>query len=289
MSGTSDNAGSTLALIDVTERTAGHYEGVCIDGTIGRVFGGQALAQALRAASATVDDARPVHSLHAYFVSPGRSAEPIDYRTRAVKTGRTLDVVSVESAQAQRTLVTAQASFHHPEDGATFQLPMPRVADPDELPPSPYVPPGTNPAVRAPFDVRYAEVRTDGSAPRAAAEVNSWVRTRNSVDSDRSIDHAALLVFSIDFLLTRAAHVALGDSSPQVGASLDHTMWFHRPFRSDDWLLVSSEGIVFAGSRSLCTAHVYTRDGTLVATATQEALIRTTPASTAYPPAGGSA
>lgn len=272
-----DGNGDPMRLLSLEDEGDGRYVGVCEDGTIGRVFGGQALAQALRAASLAVSDARPAHSLHAYFVSPGRAGDPIDYFVEPIKSGRSIDVADVRSRQHGRTLLSAMVSFHNGEPSDRFQLAMPGVTPPTALTSSRYVPPGTNPSVRAPFDIRYASSRTDGRLPRAAAEINSWVRTRAEIASDRQIDHSALLTYAIDFLLTRAAHVALGDRSPHIGASLDHSMWFHRPFRCDEWLLVSSEGISFAGSRSLCTANVFTRDGELVATASQEALIRMPP------------
>jgi acyl-CoA thioesterase-2 len=266
-----------LQLISVNERGPGQFFGSSIDGAIGRVFGGQALAQAVRAASHVVADKRPVSSLHAYFVSPASSSMDLNYSTNVIKSGRSLDVVSVTAEQAGRVLLAALVSTHSPEESVEFQLSMPPLPDPETRVRSGYIPPGTNPAVRAPFDLRYINDGDSKAEGAEGARVDVWIRTRHAVRSDAAIDHTALLVYAVDFLVTRAAHAGLPKSLPMAGASLDHAMWFHRPFRIDDWLFVSSAGLTFADARSLSTCHVFNRNGDLVATATQEALIRPRP------------
>jgi acyl-CoA thioesterase-2 len=253
------------------------FSGMCIDGRIGRVFGGQTLAQALRATSLALSETRAPNSLHAYFISPGRSDAPVEFAVAPIKSGRSLDVADVRAEQDGRTLLSAIVSFHGVEESIEFQVAMPDVPPPEDLESSVYRPPHTNPAVRAPFDIRYPPSTTAAGASRAPAQVLTWIRTHAPVRSDAPVDHAALLAHAVDFLLTRAAHVALDDAPAHIGASLDHAMWFHRPFRMDEWLMVSSEALTFAGSRSLCTAHIFMRDGRLVATASQEALIRDMP------------
>jgi acyl-CoA thioesterase-2 len=263
-----------LHLISLSEEGVGHYSGCSIDGAIGRVFGGQALAQTVRAASYAIGDQRPVSSLHAYFVSPALSSIELQYSTNVIKSGRSLDIVSVTAEQGGRTLLAGLVSTHEPELSESFQLTMPSVPDAETLTNSSFIPPGTNPNVRAPFHLRYVtqkDVKREGPDSR---RIDVWIRTRNAVPSDAAIDHTALLVYAVDFLVTRAAHAGLANDIAMSGASLDHAMWFHRPFRIDDWLLVSSDSLSFADARGLSSCHVFNRKGELVATATQEALIR---------------
>ena len=164
------------------------------------------------------------------------------------------------------------ATTHTVEATLEVADPMPDVAGPDDVAETDRTPPGTNPSVRAPFELRY--LATSGQAARE----DVWIRSRAPVDSDAQVDHAALLAYAVDFLVTRSAHAGLPPSISLVGASLDHAMWFHRPFRVDDWLLVSSVMSSYADSRSLCSCRVFDLTGALVASATQEALIRANPA-----------
>jgi len=262
-------------LIEVTETSPGLYTGHCIDGLNGRVFGGQSLGQALRAASMALDDARPPNSIHCYFVAPGASSDPVTYRTQVVKRGRSLDIVEVNASQGSRTLLTGHASFHEPEPSLQFQPLMPAVPPPHALPPSKYFPAGTNEFVRRPFDVRYVDDRFHGESGPMEPIQDVWIRTLRPVGSDRWVDHAALLAFAVDFLVSRASHLPLrGGDALDVGASLDHAMWFHRSFRADMWLLVCNVGVTYAGARAMSQCSVFDLDGALVASASQEALIR---------------
>lgn len=256
----------------------------CLDGASGRIFGGQSLAQAMQAASMALDHRRPPNSLHIYFVAPGRPDEEVVYTTEVVKRGQAIDIVLVTAHQGTRTILSGHASFHEPEGSTDFQPAMPDAPLPHTLPESDYVPDGTNRLVRRPFDVRYVDERfRDESGPQAPLQ-DVWIRTRRPVASDLAIDHAALLVFAVDFLVSHTSHMPLrGDNAPGVGASLDHGMWFHRTFRADEWLLVSNLGISYAGARALSQCTVFDMNGTLVATATQEALIRPHPSTTTRP------
>jgi acyl-CoA thioesterase-2 len=125
--------------------------------------------------------------------------------------------------------------------------------------------------VRAPFDRRPVPLPPDVNPARE----DHWIRTHSPVRSANPNIHAALLAYATDFLVSRAAHAGMPRDAAVLGASLDHAMWFHRPFRADQWLLVSSTASIYTGSRSLSTCQVFDADGALVATATQEALIRT--------------
>jgi acyl-CoA thioesterase-2 len=261
---------SALDLIALEREGEGRFSGISLEGAIGRVFGGQMLAQAIRAVSHSIGDRRPVHSFHASFVRPALPTVALDYSTEVIKSGRSLDVVDFRARQSGRVMLLGFASAHEPEPSREAGPTMPLVVGPDELPSSDFAPRGTNAAVRAPFDRRYVP-----SAPGSRTQ-DVWVRTRGRVESDCPIDHMALLTYAVDFLLTRAAHVALPEISV-VGASLDHAMWFHRPFRIDEWLLISNTMVAFSDSRSLCTCSVFDRSGEVVASATQEALIRADP------------
>lgn len=256
-----------LGLLSLEDLGSRSFSGSCVEGAIGRVFGGHVLAQALRAASFAIDDRRPIHSLHASFIRPASPAQPLVYTTEVLKSGRSLDVIEFRAKQSSRVMLAGFASAHEPEPSIQVGLPMPDVVGPDELRAIDSSPSGTNSAVRAPFELRYLATKP------GVDSVELWLKTRAEVPSDAAIVHTALLAYAVDFLVTRSAHVAV-PSIPLVGASLDHAMWFHRPFRIDEWLFISSSMIAYSDSRSLCTCQVFDRAGNLVATATQEALIR---------------
>jgi acyl-CoA thioesterase-2 len=234
------------------------------------------LAQSLRVASHETGDRHAPNSLHAYFIGPGDPAVDVDYTGEVLKAGRSLDLVSVRARQGERTILALTASFHVGEASEQFEESPPKVPAPGDLPGSDYVPPRTNPAVRAPFEVRYTDDRfRDSDPPHPEPHTNVWIRMREPVRSDSAVDHASLLAYAVDFLMTRAAHLPLRrDGRRLSGSSLDHAMWFHRPFRVDEWLLVSSSGVSFAGSRALAACRIFNEQGHLIASAGQEALLR---------------
>lgn len=270
---------SALDLLALTP-DVGRLLGDCVDGAPGRLFGGHVLAQSLCAASRAASRDRPIHSAHSHFLAPGRGSA-VEYSVLPLKTGRSIDVVRVDAWQGDRALLTTTASFHQPESSPEFQICAPQVALPDELSESEYRPPGTNRGVRAPFELRYPDARyREGESADRDPRLLVWVRTRTPLPSHRQIDHAALLTYAVDFLITRAAHRPLQDGpTSAIGSSIDHGMWFHRPFRVDEWLLVVSTGRSFFGSHSLCEASVFDLAGALVASGMQEALLRSTPPS----------
>lgn len=260
-----------LDLLSLDPVEPGVFCGRCIDGAIGRVFGGHVLAQAIIAASSVTDHRRPINAVHVSFVRPAVTADDLVYRTDIAKSGRALDVVPVRAEQNGSTTLLGFVTTHDPEPSVEYADVMPEVEGPDSLTESDYRPQGTNPGVRAPFELRYAPARGAG-VPREEV----WIRSRAAVRSDRQVEHAALLAYAVDFLVTRAAYPGMPPSLALRGASLDHAMWFHRPFRVDEWLLVASSCSTYAGSRSLSTCQVFDTPGRLVASASQEALIRPT-------------
>lgn len=243
-----------------------------------RAFGGSVLAHAIRASSSNHPKGHPTSSLHALFLGAGDAAADIEYEICSLKRGRSLDVDHVVARQRERPIMVCTISYHAPERGADYQIRMPRAPAPAALEPVAYVPPGTRPEIREPFELRYVDQRfRDEDGPDVEPNLATWVRSRRSAGSATQPDHAALLAYAVDFLVTRVAHMPVRGDTELVGASLDHAMWFHRPFRIDDWLLVSCTASTLFGARSLSRAEIYDQDGNLVATAVQEALLRDLP------------
>lgn len=244
------------------------YTGRGIAGRGNRTFGGSTLGQALRAADLAQQERRRVDCVHAIFVAPGIASSDVDYTVREVKRGRSIDVFAVEATQGDRTILAAHVSFHDGDASPEFQDPAPAVPGPDELTTIDGSHLAGSPAVRAPF-----ESRPVISAP-GAPHADTWIRLSPTDAARSAARDAAMLLYATDFLITRPAHLPLDDAVvSSFGASLDHSMWFHRPVDLSDWLLVSASASAFVGSRSLCTAQVFDRRGLLIATATQEALL----------------
>lgn len=240
-----------------------------------RAFGGAVLAHAVRASSCDHPEGRPINSLHAHFLGAGDAAADIDYEVHSLKRGRSMDVDQVFARQRDRPVMVCTVSYHAPERGAEYQIRMPAVPAPATLEPVAYIPPGTRPEIREPFELRYVDQRfRDEDGPDAEPHLATWVRSRRSAGSATQPDHAALLAYAVDFLVTRVAHMPVRGDTEMVGASLDHAMWFHRPFRIDDWLLVSCAASTLSAARSLSRAEIFDRNGNLVVTVVQEALLR---------------
>jgi len=262
-----------LQLLTLDRDADGSWIGRAVEGNHGRLFGGSTLAHALAAATRAAQTDRQPHSIHAYFVGAGRPGLPVRYRTETLKTGRSFDVVRLDASQDDRVILAAIASYHLPEPGPSIDGEMPAVALPDALATVAYLPAGTDRGVRAPFELRYADERYRPESGPAAARSDVWVRAATPLTGLDDAGHAALLLYAVDFLL---AHVARFPFRPTefAGASLDHAMWFHRPLRLDDWLLVSSTAVTAANGRALTTCRVFRTDGTLVASGSQEILMR---------------
>lgn len=236
------------------------------------VFGGQILALCLEAAQQTVEDtSKALHSMHCYFVRAGRTDVPIICRVRTIREGKSFSTRVVRATQDGHVILVQMASFQrHERSGAEFQCAMPDVSRPDELPES-------SPA-SAPFDTRWV-LSSSGLAPEGiprppagTARQLMWIRCRRPLINEAS-HHMSVLAYASDWalLMTAAPRTHL-----QVGmtASLDHTMWFHAPFRADEWLLYDMDATRFAGARGLVHGKIYRQDGTLAVSVTQEGLIR---------------
>jgi len=244
------------------------------------VFGGQVLGQALHAACITVDGRRP-HSLHALFILPGNHRLPIDYEVERIRDGGTFSTRRVVAVQEGKRIFVMSASFQVEEEGLSHQKPMPAHADPESLASNlqtwkdraahtsrPYQP------VPVDFRADHAGDIFGGNAGATTKQV--WTRTPVALPDDR-LTHESLFAYVSDYGLLWTSlqphGVTMGDTRLQI-ASLDHSIWFHRPFRMDEWLLFAMESPNASGGRGLCTASVYNRGGELVATVAQEGLIR---------------
>jgi acyl-CoA thioesterase-2 len=253
-----------------------------------RVFGGQVAAQSLVAAGRTVADGkgaeRPVHSLHAYFLRPGDPHVPILYQVDRIRDGKSFTTRRVAAIQRGEPIFHLSASFHVPEVGVTHQENMPSVPDPETLPTwseamAPYAANMAGWYERPrPIDVRHIgePVRTSPveSTPRAPTH-RMWLRTDGGVPDDPLL-HTCLVAYASDMTLLDTImlpHGLIWKEGSQV--SLDHAMWFHRPFRADDWLLYDQYSPTASDGRGLATGTIFTREGLLVVSVVQEGLLRT--------------
>lgn len=251
-----------------------------------RVFGGQVAGQALVAAGRTVPANRPVHSLHAYFIRPGDPLVPLVYTVDRVRDGRSFTTRRVTAVQHGKAIFTLSASFQIAEDGPSHQAPMPQAPDPETLPDgltrlTPlFGEVGAREFVtRRPFDIRHATPLTWEAAKDpdlATPESKVWLKVDGELPHDPLL-HVCLMTYASDMTLLDTVllnhGLAWGDRRT-MGASLDHAMWFHRPFRADDWLLYYQDTPFAGGARGLARGQVFTRSGELVVSVMQEGLIR---------------
>ncbi|PJK01014.1 acyl-CoA thioesterase II [Lysobacteraceae bacterium NML91-0213] len=251
------------------------------------VFGGQVLGQALSAAQATLAQPRTAHSLHAYFLRAGDVDHPIVYEVDRTREGGSFSVRRVTAIQHGRVIFFCAASFQAEEDGAaTHQLSMPEVPAPEDITASPSVPEAVLATLpikvqrwlsrSGPFEFRHVYPRDELNPPKRPPYQQVWFRLAEPVGDAPEL-HRALLAYASDFHLLGTATFPHGISyyQPNVQmASLDHALWFHRPFRVDDWLLYSIDSPSAQDSRGLARGMIYDRNGRLVASTAQEGLIR---------------
>ena len=273
-----------LALLDLEKIEDNIFRGVSPPEPVQRVFGGQVLAQALVAATRTVDPARPCHSFHAYFLRAGDPAVPILYEVDRSRDGASFTARRVVAIQHGVPIFTLAASFQRVETGFEHQSQMPVAPPPETLEDDQQVllrDPGLSDGMRAwvgrerAFETRSVLGRGIGDRPARPALDHIWLKTRGPLPDDPAI-HRALLAFVSDMSLLDTALLPHGKSifSDVKVASLDHAMWFHRPFRADDWLLYVQDSPSASGARGFNRGAIYTRDGVLVASVAQEGLIR---------------
>jgi acyl-CoA thioesterase-2 len=250
-----------------------------------RVFGGQVAAQALMAAGRTVERGR-VHSLHAYFLRPGDPNVPILYEVDRIRDGRSFTTRRVVAIQHGQAIFNLATSFHVHEEGAfVHQVPMPEVPDPETLPSlldrlEPLRDELADWFARPhPIDQRHV-----GELPWMQHEARDpvqrvWMRADGTLPDDPLL-HSCVAAYASDMSLfdtMLAPHEVRWDDAEFMGASLDHCMWFHRPFRADEWLLYDMDSPNAFGARGLARGFLFARDGTLVVSMAQEGLMRLVP------------
>jgi acyl-CoA thioesterase-2 len=249
-----------------------------------RCYGGLIAAQALAAAGRTVVSGRPVHSLHAYFTRPGDSRRPITYLVETLRDGRSMSTRRVVAIQRDTPIFFLTASFHDPDIGLEHEQPAPKVPPPDEVPTLAQLLAGAEGRWAAvehmlfAFDARYiGPLPWEPEAGERAGDVprRAWVRAAGKLPDDPLV-HASALTFISDLPLLLSSMVAGHGQAWRPGGasvSIDHTVWFHRPCRADEWLLYDCRSPWAAGGRGLATGRLYAMNGDLVATVAQEGLL----------------
>lgn len=275
-----------LTLMDLEPIEVNIYRGRNRDLGTGRVFGGQVFAQALVAARRTVDAPREAHSAHGYFILPGDLAAPIVYFVDRLRDGNSFTTRRVTAIQHGQAIFNLSASFHVAEGGMEHQSEMPDVPPPESLPSelelirsmSDRIPEALRPVWTQdrPLDFRPVNPE-DVFHPQPGPPVRHvWFRTLSALPDD-TLTHQAVLAYASDYrLLTTALQphgVSFRNRSLQM-ASLDHSVWLHRPFRADEWLLYAMDSPLAAGARAFTRGAIYARSGALVASVAQEGLIR---------------
>ena len=263
-------------------------------GGVGRVFGGQVIAQALQAAQLTAPEGMAAHSLHAYFLRGGKEGPPIDYTIARDFDGRSFAnrrvVASQTEAAASIPILNLTASFQKPEDGLEHQeCRMPDVLPPEELKPDmklreefvaglPDISDGQRAMMLRPRPIEMRTIdrlhwmNSEPKEPRA----HSWFRTAAALPDDPAI-HRAVIAYASDYTLLGTAALPHGLSwmrGELNGASLDHTIWFHRPARADEWLLYVTDSPWSGAGRGFNRGRIFDREGRLVASVAQEGVIR---------------
>ena len=276
-----------LNILDLEQISDNVFEGTSLDIGSFAVYGGQVLAQAVTAASRMCDGDKVLHSLHSYFLRPGDIKIPIRYNVEVIKEGRSFNTLRVKALQNDKTIFIMASSYHIPEEGIHHQTAMPNVAQPESLssfsdlfaqfaekfdvkpkgifsPDSPiifhpvehYDP--FNPGIRPPYN-------------------HTWFKINGEVADSNIKLNQAIMTYASDFNLLITAmmpHNMSMFTDPMRIASLDHAMWFHSDIDLNDWILYAVDSPYAGNARGYCTGKMYTREGKLVASVTQEGLIR---------------
>ncbi|MDO9456506.1 acyl-CoA thioesterase II [Nocardioides sp.] len=278
-----DPAQELRALLDLEYLDVDLFRGKQPESTRQRVYGGQVAAQSLVAGARTVPDGFHVHSLHSYFLLPGDYQVPVIYDVERIRDGKSFVTRRVMARQHGRPIYYQTLSFQRSEDGFEHQDAMPDVKAPEEGMDLVELMRGRGNADAdalgkewAALDVRWLGNSRHGleADPAHPSQARMWIRVLGDMGDD-PLDHLAVFVYASDVSLLGAS-LAAHDADPTKVqmASLDHTLWFHAPFRVDEWWLYDQWSPSAGGARGLSLGRVFTRDGALVATAAQEGLIR---------------
>ena len=275
-----------LALLKLETIEQGIYRGQSQDLGFKALFGGQVMGQALSAAQETISQDRFVHSLHSYFLRPGDASKPVVYEVENIRDGRSFGTRRVKAIQNGKVIFYLTASFQETEQGFEHQAAMPNVTGPEELPSisdfifdhQEYIPE----AVRGkflsekPIELRPVEQYNWVKPSKAEPKCHMWIKANGHMPNDLRI-HTYMLAYTSDFHFLPTALFAHGKSHWQPNfqiATIDHAMWFHRPFRMDEWLLYVMESPTAVGGRGLVRGQIFSQSGELVATTMQEGVIR---------------
>jgi acyl-CoA thioesterase II len=275
-----------LSILDLEKIEHNIYRGSSPQVGWQRVFGGLVIAQALVAAARTVEDRSP-HSLHAYFILPGDPSVPIVYEVDRIRDGASFTTRRCTAIQHGRAIFALSASFQIDERGLDHQAAMPQVPPPENLPSETelrerYADILPEPVRRyfsreRPIELRPVDLTRYFSSQKPLEPVQHvWVRANGTLPDDPAI-HRSVLAYLSDMTLLDTALIAHGRSIFEQDlqlASLDHSLWFHRPFRADEWLLYAQDSPNTSAARGLTRGLIYSRDGVLIASVAQEGLIR---------------
>jgi acyl-CoA thioesterase II len=274
-----------LRLLKLEQSEENIFSSRFTDLAYGGVCGGEIIAQALSAAYQTVSGEKAAHSLHTYFVKPGNSTDPVQYRVERVNEGKSFSLRQVRATQNNREICSLSVSFHVEESGFQHQAPPPDVPGPeglesdleryrriaDQLPQQWR----EHMLLEKPIEIRQVDPDDPFAAPKKDPVKYNWVKTIGRMP-DNPIAHRCLLAYASDFYLGGVAQQPHGVNwtrGMQV-ASIDYAIWFHRDFRVDDWLLFAMNSPVASGCRGMNFGKFFTKEGTLVASVVQECLMR---------------
>jgi acyl-CoA thioesterase-2 len=275
-----------LQLLQLEKIEENIFRGQSQDLGFGAVFGGQVLGQALSAAYQTVPPGRFAHSLHGYFLRSGDALKPIVYNVDCIRDGKSFTTRRVVAVQKGRAIFNLAVSFQAAEDGFDHQAQAPEVPGPDGITPelelamrvADRIPEAIRNKIlcKKPIEIRPIDPINPFAPDKRKPQRFAWFKAIDPLPEDPVV-HQYLLAYASDFSLVGTALYPHGHSfwEPRMQvASLDHAMWFHRDFRMDDWLLYAMESPNAAGARGLNNGRIFTRTGQLVASVTQEGLIR---------------
>lgn len=279
------SADELATLLDLERLEVDLYRGAQARTERQRVFGGQVAAQAVVAATRSVESQYVLHSLHSYFLRPGDTTVPIVYDVERIRDGRSFVTRRVSARQHGRPIYYMTANFQIPEPGLEHQDRMPEVPSPEQGMPLVELARSRGPEAAeqwerewSALDIRYVGITGQGlpEDPDQPARARLWIKVDGELSADPTVQQAAF-TYASDLTLLGAALVPHGIhiASPRLQpASLDHTIWFHRPFRADEWWLYDQFSPFAGGARGLALARVFSQSGELVATVAQEGLIR---------------
>ncbi len=274
-----------LTRMNETRGSEEMFAGTVVPNPGKRVFGGQVLAQSIMAASLTIGDDRHIHSMHGYFLRAGDALEPIEFGVENLRDGRSFSARRVHAYQNGRILLSMMASFQDWDAGLDHQDPMPaNIPDPETLPSTADLlgkidhPAARFSSTQRPFDIRHVTepIYLPNESRPLEPENTLWMKTFSPLAGGEAV-HRAALAYASDYTLLEPVLRRHGLDWSTRGmsiASLDHSMWFHRPVRADEWLLYVQHSPSASGARGLSAGRIYNQAGALVASVGQEGMIR---------------